>query len=212
MPSVAGPGGAPGLEDYASVFSHYWKCRTISLTYQSIHHSAYSLYGFPPAGGSFLGIIRQLADFTDIAEFYHVPKLAHGAWQPIFEPSVQLYTTPRHVNFFEITCQLRLTDTSGVIIVTFTLHRVLRDTTPRYMNVLAYCNNLRKDVSNCGHTVLRIPGVPGLDVFRGRFENLKERLPTIEGVMWRNNDIVFRKKHVVEKLGFEIAGCQKLPG
>ncbi len=50
-----------------------------------------------------------------------------------YEPSVLLYTTPRHVNFFEITCQLRLTDTSGVIIVTFTLHRVLRDTTPRFL-------------------------------------------------------------------------------
>lgn len=37
------------------------------------HHpgSAYSLYGFPPAGGSFLGIVPTLRrDFTDIAEFY----------------------------------------------------------------------------------------------------------------------------------------------
>ena len=26
------------------LFSHSWECRTISLTYQSVHHSAYSLY------------------------------------------------------------------------------------------------------------------------------------------------------------------------
>lgn len=70
---VAGPGGAPGLEDYACCWLPLLEGSDYIITPIKIGGPAYSLYGLAPQIGDCLGIAHSLImneGFTDTADFH----------------------------------------------------------------------------------------------------------------------------------------------